>query len=81
MKRLKIKNWLFLKLALFFVPLQLVAQNVNEKVEMADQFRSDGKIYIVVVVMLTIILGMSFFAFRIDRKITNLEKRMNTMND
>lgn len=77
MKRLKIKSWLILKLMLLLAPIQLMAQNAGPPVEMADQFRADGKIYIVVIVMLVIILGLSFFAYRMDRKLTKLEKRMD----
>ncbi len=75
MKKLKIKNWLLVNLVLILAPLHLSAQ-VTNRVEMADQFRADGKIYIVVVVILCIVLGLSFYAFRIDRKISKLEKRM-----
>jgi len=76
MKKLKIENWLLISLGVIFCPMQLFAQGVKQQVEMADQFRADGKIYIVVVIMVTIILGLSLFAFRMDRKLTKLEKRM-----
>ena len=44
-----------------------------QQVEMADGMRRDGKIYIVVAVCLTILLGLFFYVFTIDRKITKLE--------
>jgi hypothetical protein len=46
----------------------------QEKVEMADVMRSNGKIYTVVAVCLTILIGLFFYVFLIDRKISKLEK-------
>lgn len=46
----------------------------QEKTVMADQMRSNGKIYVVVAVMLTIFIGIIIYLIRLDRKITNLEK-------
>ena len=46
----------------------------QEKVEMADQMRSNGRIYVVVAVMLTILLGLILYLVRLDRKISRLEK-------
>jgi len=43
------------------------------KVEMADSMRSDGKIYVVIAVILTILGGLIFYVWRLDRKITKLE--------
>ena len=76
MIRSKINIWLTLSL-LAFLPVDMIAKVLQEPVEMADQFRSDGKIYVVVVVILILVLGLSYYAFRIDRKITNLEKRLD----
>ncbi len=46
----------------------------QEKVEMADVMRSNGKIYTVVAVCLTILIGLFIYVFLIDRKISKLEK-------
>ena len=46
-------------------------------VEMADTMRSNGKIYVVVAVCLTILLGLFVYVFAIDRKISKLEKDRN----
>jgi CcmD family protein len=46
----------------------------SNEVEMADGMRSNGKIYIVVAVCLTILIGLFAYMFLIDRKITKLEK-------
>jgi hypothetical protein len=58
---------------LFHLPiLSLFAQ--DSSAEMADTFRSDGKIYVVVAVMLTILAGIILYLIRLDRKISKLEK-------
>ena len=49
----------------------------NTQVEMADQFRSDGKIYVVVAVMTIILVGLLSYAFIIDRKVSKIEKSLN----
>jgi len=45
----------------------------NQKVEMADTMRSEGKIYVVVAVVLIILLGLIGYTTHIDRKISKLE--------
>jgi hypothetical protein len=44
------------------------------KVEMADRFRADGKIYVVIAVVLIILAGLIVYVSRLDRKISRLEK-------
>lgn len=46
----------------------------QEKVEMADTMRSNGRIYVVVAVVVTILSGLILYVARLDRKITKLEK-------
>ena len=41
---------------------------------MADIMRSNGRIYVVVAVMLTILAGLVLYLVRLDRKIRKLEK-------
>ena len=52
------------------------ADYVNQQVEMADAFRADGKIYVVVAVVLVILLGLLLYLFLIDRKLTRLENEL-----
>ena len=52
----------------------LWAQDGNKKVQMADTMRSNGRIYVVVAVVLTILIGLILYVVRIDRKISKLEK-------
>ena len=62
------KNLLGLLLSL--ISMSAVAQS---DVEMADVMRSDGKIYVVVGIILIILVGLLLYLFKLDRKITRLE--------
>ena len=48
----------------------------QKEVEMADVMRSNGKIYVVVAVILTIFAGIIIYLIRLDRKLTKLEKEL-----
>lgn len=48
----------------------------QDKVEMADTMRSNGKIYVVVTVCLVILIGLFLYITSIDRKLRKLEKEM-----
>ena len=50
------------------------AQDDAGKVDMADTMRSNGRIYVVVAVVLLILVGLILYVVRLDRKITRLEK-------
>ncbi len=54
----------------------LLAQSADE-VAMADTFRQEGKIYVVVAVMLLIFSGLVIYAIRIDQKVSRLEKELS----
>ncbi|MBC5774217.1 hypothetical protein H8S95_09095 [Pontibacter sp. KCTC 32443] len=45
------------------------------EVEMADTLRQDGKIYVVVVVLLTVLIGLIIYLIMLDRKVGKLEKQ------
>lgn len=64
-------NKLFL---ICFCMLMSTLSWAQDKVEMADMMRKEGKIYTVVAVCLTILLGLFVYVFFIDRKISKLEK-------
>jgi hypothetical protein len=49
-------------------------QTVQTSTTMADGMRSNGKIYVVVAVLLTILLGLIAYVIRIDKKVSRLEK-------
>ncbi len=46
----------------------------QEKVDMADTMRSNGRIYVVVAVVVVILIGLILYLIKLDRKITKLEK-------
>ena len=48
----------------------------GKQVEMADTMRSNGKIYIVVAVCLTILIGLFLYVFMVDRKVAAFEKSL-----
>lgn len=62
---------------LFFLcvfPSTILAQG-SKSVEMADTFRQDGKIYVVVLGLVIILTGVVLFLIRVDRKLSRLEKK------
>lgn len=58
---------------LLLLPLASLAQG-SKSVEMADSFREDGKIYVVVAGLVIILTGVVIFLIRVDRKLTRLER-------
>lgn len=48
----------------------------NRKVEMADSFRGEGKIYVVVAVMVALLGVLIFYLVRMDIKLSNIEARV-----
>lgn len=54
--------------------MALFSNAQTDKPEMADVMRSNGKIYVVVAVCLTILIGLIIYMILIDRKISKLEK-------
>jgi hypothetical protein len=53
----------------------------NQSVDMADTFRQEGKIYVVVGVILTILAGFFIYLILIDRKLGKLEKHSDISRD
>jgi len=49
----------------------------QQEVAMADTMRSEGKIYVVVAVLLLILAGLVFYLFLMDRKISRLEEKIS----
>ena len=70
------KKWKYISVALLFqiISTALWAQDGSQKVQMADTMRSNGRIYVVVAVMSTILIGLILYLVRLDRKISKLEK-------
>lgn len=64
--------------SLLVIGLMLISNTLfaQQEVEMADTMRSNGKIYVVVSILIVIFVGIVGFLFFMDRKITRLEKRL-----
>jgi CcmD family protein len=58
-----------------FILFATISQAQNS-IEMADTMRSEGKIYVVIAVVLIILLGLLFYLARLDKKIGQLEKQL-----
>ena len=64
---------------LFFIICSIIniaafAQDQNADVEMADVMRSNGKIYVVLAVVLVIFVGLILYLISIDRKVSKMER-------
>ena len=62
-------------LSIALLLLSTLSTFAQDDVEMATGLRSECKIYVVVLGMLGIFLGLAFFLFLLDRRISKLEKK------
>lgn len=62
-------------LLLVSITLSFTASAQASDIEMADQFRADGKIYVVIAVVSVVLIGLFAYLFRLERKVSALEKR------
>ena len=76
MKTIQKISMRYLLAALFISPLITFAQD-PAGVEMADTFRSEGKIYVVIAVMAIILAGLFIYLFALGKKVSDLEKKIN----
>ncbi|WP_436514871.1 CcmD family protein [Ekhidna sp. To15] len=53
-----------------------VTHFVQAQVEMADDFRGEGKIYVVIAIILVILAGFFFLMFKLDKRAKRLEKEI-----
>ena len=49
----------------------------GQGVDMANIMRSNGKIYVVVAVVLILFLGFFFYLLNVDKKVRQLENKIN----
>ena len=61
---------------LLFSQNLMAQQPVANGVEMADQLRADGKIWVVVAVIAAIFAGIIIYLVRLDRQLGKLEKEV-----
>lgn len=57
----------------------IISENdyISNSVSMADQFRSEGKIYVVILILSIIFLFLIMYLFYLDRRISSLKKKLN----
>lgn len=67
----------FNKIVLTLIALLIANIGFAQEVEMADMMRSNGKIYVVVGIILIILLGLILYLFSMDRKLSKLEKELD----
>ena len=69
---------LFISISAFGQPKQKVteADYENSQIEMADALRAEGKIYVVVAILATILVGFIVYTVRIDSKLSKIEKEI-----
>ena len=71
MKKLKA---IFSLSLLLLCTLIVHGQDASAKTGFGETMRSNGRIYVVVAVMLTILTGLILYLVRIDKKISKVEK-------
>jgi hypothetical protein len=55
--------------------LMLITRSASaQNAEMADTFRADGKIYVVIAIVLMVLAGLIGYLFLLDRKVSRVEK-------
>lgn len=64
-----------------FVALLFFASTIpswsQNQVPMADNLRTEGKIYVVVTIILIVLAGLIFYLFLMDKKVKKLEKMVS----
>ena len=69
------QNKIILILASLLIPFFGIAQEVTAEPQMADTFRSEGKIYVVIAVISIIFTCLIGYLIYIDLKLRKLENR------
>jgi len=67
----------FLNTLLILLVSSFTGMAQQADIEMADQFRADGKIYVVIAVVLLVLVGIFIYLFNLDKKVTRLEKEVS----
>jgi len=78
MKKIRFIPLLLFLFCSLFAHAQTAATNAT--VDMADTMRSNGKIYVVVGVLVIILIGLLAYLVSIDRKVGKVEKSIEEQN-
>lgn len=62
----------------FIAAILVLTSNVQaqQQVEMADTMRSEGKIYVVVAIVLIVLTGLVAYLFMLDKRVKKIEDRL-----
>jgi CcmD family protein len=71
-----IKSLAAILLLISFATTSIVA-GPQPEVEMADTMRSEGKIYVVVGIILIVLIGLFVYLFLLDKKVKKLENLLS----
>lgn len=52
--------------------------HAQEGIPMADTMRSEGKIYVLVAIVLVILIGLAGYLFMLDKKVSRVEKDLSS---
>lgn len=69
-------NKIFTSLLFLCTSILLKAQENSDLPAMADVMRSNGKIYVVVAVIIAIFIGIVLYLIRLERKMDRLEQEL-----
>lgn len=69
----------FLLSFMVFIPYSIAQEMNQSSVEMSDTMRSEGKIYVVVVVVVILFTGLFIYAINTDRKLSKVEKEIQSL--
>jgi len=64
----------FSTVAILFMISSLVLLGQNSSPAMADVMRSNGKIYVVVAIVLAVFLGIIIYLLRLEKKVKKIEQ-------
>lgn len=65
-----------LRYALSFLFLLIFSLSFGQTPEMADAFRQEGKIFVVVAIILMVLAGLIFYLVLLDRKLNKLQREL-----
>ena len=79
MPKKKFLIWNMKRVVSLFSLLLLALPGHSQEVEMADGMRQEGKIYVVVAILMLIVAGLIVYIVTLDRKATRLEKKVDEL--
>jgi ABC-type amino acid transport system permease subunit len=76
-KYLLVFSFLVMSLGLPAQKTEIVEEDYsNDRIEMADSMRAEGKIYVLVAIIVTLFAGLMIYAVMTEKKVKKLEKSL-----